>query len=373
MMTPEMRAEAVQRQQGWARAQQLPVEVGQPLAQSLSPEDQQRYNEIRQRSQQAPDETAPSAVPVAPATQAAAPSSLGKDVQDRVDLYREAAFRFPQAYKDLMPHVVDLDKFNLEYKTKNLEISSKALGMISEFAASVEARPESERPAAYSQGRAMLIQMGIPNADQLPPVYNQQQNQAIGTRAQTMQQRVEADLRQQEIANTQFSNNTGRLVARTGEAAEIRMGQDITIQETPEGAVGVWKYPRPGQPATIPLMDPLTGKRLENKDAYKYKVGGVIPGTQQVYLIPEIAPPSRGTVGEQARPLTPSTGGGQVPAQTPQRIPPAYSGQGGTAGTTGTPAPGRPQEPPTAGATTTRTGAQAGTVVLLNSRPCVSP
>ena len=125
---------------------------------------------------------------------------------------KDLVFRNPRIGPAIVKPLIEIDQQLLAQQKGQLEFQSKAMDLIAQGAAAVEAQPPEARAEAYGQWRNVLMQRGIPGvAQQLPEQYDPQRVAALGTQARTAKERIDQQREQHQLEINAYDKETERL------------------------------------------------------------------------------------------------------------------------------------------------------------------
>jgi hypothetical protein len=127
-------------------------------------------------------------------------------------IMKDLVFRNPRIGPAIVKPLIEIDQQLLAQQKGQLEFQSKAMDLIAQGAAAVEAQPPEARAEAYGQWRNVLMQRGIPGvAQQLPEQYDPQRVAALGTQARTAKERIDQQREQHQLEINAYDKETERL------------------------------------------------------------------------------------------------------------------------------------------------------------------
>jgi hypothetical protein len=186
------------------------------------------------------------------------PTTPGGDDSARLaDLYRQMKAKYRpdiidpviESYMNIDKHLLDQQKGKLEFQKAGLNVIEQAMSTVLEQADPV---------TAFAQVRQMMIDRGIPGANQMPQQFNPQWVQTMATNARTAKERIDQQLAAQKLLVENYDAATRRI-------AEERTGREVTVTQTQTGNLLQQKYPPAGQTGTVVQPGPAGGAALSTE------------------------------------------------------------------------------------------------------------
>jgi len=254
------------------------------LVSQLSPGTQQAWREQVAQGDSTP--AAPAAMPPGAGRPATPPPSQGGaspaipsalDMQTQLDrqmqLYQEWTIKHPYA-ADLIKPLAELDKTFLEQRKGALELQGKGMDILGQSFAGLNDLPADQRAVAYAQRRQLLIDRGIPGAQQIPPQFDQAYVDNVAITARDQKTRVEQGIQQYDALTKRHEALTKQAQLGEGEWKQTAEGPMAWFPKYPGANTGAFGGTGPSastgmNPATGQPYQGLEGEKLALETANK--------------------------------------------------------------------------------------------------------